>query len=464
MKKTIRTAVCFLLCLCILQPAAVFAREPIEKCGGNVRVTYLTDDTAHDYTITDPYAGVDWNTWGQYKAALHCHTNASDGEPNIAQCVEEHYRLGFDILAISDHAVIGAPWDEVPRMVPLYRAFKFERTKLADPVVLTPERRAEILSGADRGGRGMLEITGVCEANGATPINDCHINTLWSSYGQAKMGLYGDYETVAAAVEKEGGLSFLDHTGEYVGCEDDEPRASEPYYCNKFANIFLDYPSCAAFDINSGKNNRTRYDADIWDNILQLTLPFGRNVPCITFSDGHLLDEYDRAFTMMLMPENTVEAFRSCLESGAWFSVGRFARKDLGEDFEGVGAPPRVDSVTVDNENDRVGFTGGEYTYIKWISDGQVIAEGTDCNFIDLNDFPDEAVGQYVRFQITGAGGILYSQAFPVASEDIVYEADVYVTRDFSYYLRKIVNILEFFFGKTLLVTVFREVFWGTHW
>lgn len=463
MKKTFRTAVCVLLCACLLTPAA-FAREKTEKCGGNVTVTYRNDNTAHDYTITDPYETVDWDTWGQYKAALHCHTNASDGAPSIAECVEEHYRLGFDILAISDHAVIGKQWDEVPDMVPLYRLFKYERTKMADPVVLTAGRRQEILNGVGRDGRGMLEVTGVCEANGATPINDCHINTLWSTYGQAKMGLYGDYETVAEAAEKEGGLSFLDHTGEYVGCEDDEARASEPYYVNKFANIFLNYPSCVAFDVNSGKNNRTRYDIDLWDNILQLTLPKGRNVSCITFSDGHLLDEYDRAFTMMLMPENTVEDFRACLESGAWFSVGRFARKDLGEEFEGTGAPPRVDRITVDNENDTVSFEGGEFTCVKWISDGKVIAEGTDCTAIDLNDFSDEEIGQYVRFQITGPGGILYSQAFPVACDDVVYESVVVPTRDLAYYLRKIVNVLEFFFGKTFLVTAVREVLWGTHW
>lgn len=464
MNKTVNAVLSVILCFILITPLTAFAREQTEKCSGNVTVTYLNDSYAHDYTITDPYAAVDWDTWGQYKAALHCHTNASDGAPSIAECVEEHYRLGFDILAISDHAVIGKQWNEVPDMVPLYRLFKYERTKMADPEVLTAQRRAEILSGADRNGRGMLEVTGVCEANGATPINDCHINTLWSDYGQAKMGIYGDYETVVAAADKDGGLSFLDHTGEYVGCEDDEPRASEPYYYNKFANIFLDHDSCVAFDINSGKNNRTRYDVDIWDNILQLTLPKGRNVPCITFSDGHLLDEYDRAFTMMLMPENTVEALRACLENGTWFSVGRFARKDLGEDFEGKGEPPRVDRITVDNGNDVISFEGGEYSYIKWISDGKVIREGTDCTSIDLNDFSDEEIGQYVRFQITGEGGILYSQAFPVACDDIVYTSSVYRTYDFSYFFRKFVNILEFFFGKSMLVTLVREVLWGTHW
>ncbi len=465
MKNSVKKMLCVLLCLLLLLPAAVPVHAiTLQTEIENVHVTYLTEDAERDYMIENPYASVDWKTWDQYKAALHVHTNASDGAPSIAECVEEHYRLGFDILAISDHAVIGARWDEVPQTVPLYRAVKFERTLMQDPVVLTSERRQEILNGTDRNGRGMLEVTTACEANGATPINDCHINTFWSDYGQAKMGIYGDYETVVREVERDGGLSFLDHTGEFVGCEDDPDRADEPYYINKFANIFLNYESCIAFDINSGKNNRTRYDIDLWDNILQLTLPQGRNVSGITFSDGHLIDEYDRAFTMMCMPENTVENLRTCMENGTWFSVARYARKDLGEEFVGTGDPPAVYSVTVDNDTDTVSFEGGEYDYIKWISNGKVIREGTDCTSLCLDDFTDEELGMYVRFQITGDGGILYSQAFPVHCEDIVWESVVVPTYDFSFFFRIFVDIFNIIFGRTILVTGIREILWGTSW
>ncbi len=465
MKRQFKRMLCVCMCFVLLLPAAVPAQARTTDAEiENVTVTYLNESTDRDYTVDNPYKDVDWETWDQYKAALHVHTNASDGAPNIAECVEEHYRLGFDILAISDHAVIGAQWDQVPQMVPLYRAVKFERTLMQDPVVLTSERRQEILDGTDRNGRGMLEVTTACEANGATPINDCHVNTFWSDYGQAKMGIYGDYETVVREVEKDGGLSFLDHTGEFVGCEDDPDRADEPYYINKFANIFLNYDSCIAFDVNSGKNNRTRYDIDLWDNLLQMTLPHGRNVSGITFSDGHLIDEYDRAFTMMCMPANTLENLRTCMESGAWFSVGRYARKDLGEDFVGEGAPPAVYSVTVNNDTDTVSFEGGEYNYIKWISNGEVIREGTDCTSLCLDDFTDEELGMYVRFQITGDGGILYSQAFPVHCDDIVWDSVVVPTYDFSYFFRIFVDIINFIFGRTLLVTGIREILWGTSW
>lgn len=464
MKKRKQIPTALVLCAALLLPTAVPAAAAEVHFSENVKVTYLTADEERDYTILNPYENVDWDTWNQYKASLHSHTNASDGAPSIAESVEEHYRLGYDILAISDHAVLGARWDEVPQMVPLYRAVKFERTQLADPVVLTSERRQEILDGVGRDGRGMLEVTTACEANGATPINDCHVNTFWSDFGQAKMGLYGDYETVVKAADADGGLSFLDHTGEFVGCEDDPDRADNAYYINKFANIFLTYDSCVAIDINSGKNNRTRYDIDLWDNLLQYTLPQGRNVSAITFSDGHLIDEYDRAFTMMCMPANTVEELRNCMESGAWFSVARYARKDLGEDFIGVGAPPAVTRISVNNETDTISFEGNGYNNIKWVSNGNVIAQGADCTSLCLNDYTDEELGMYVRFQITGDGGILYSQAFPVQCDDIVWEALVVPTFDFSAITRFFVDLFNLILGKTLFVTTIREVLWGTSW
>ena len=34
-----------------------------------------------DYTIISPYEQVDWSTWKTYKANLHAHCDASDGDP-----------------------------------------------------------------------------------------------------------------------------------------------------------------------------------------------------------------------------------------------------------------------------------------------------------------------------------------------------------------------------------------------
>ena len=438
-------------------------------------IAFAADDITgqFNFTITSPYDTVDWDSWKQYKASLHSHTDASDADQSIADSVKKHYDLGYQILAISDHAVLGARWDEIPQTVPIYRFFKFSRTGMRDPVVLTSEEREAIINGtyesAERDALakqlgyelgGMLEITGSCEANGATPINDCHINTFGCTSVQAKMGVYGDFESVVKACDKEGGFSFLDHTGEYVGRNDeDEWRAYEPYYANKFANIFLDYDSCVAFDVNS-----TKFDSVIWDQILQLTVPQGRNVPGIAFSDSHDIEDNDWAFTMMLMPELTEEAFENCMRSGAWFSVGRVDTYYLGDDFNGTGnLPPAVSRVYVDNETDTISFDGSEFNNVQWISDGRIIAEGAGLTSLDLNEY-ENVLGSYVRFQITGPGGILYSQPFVTMADGVEYSSDVYKTFDLSMFMRAFVDFYNLTFGHGIFNTIIKKLLWNHVW
>ena len=47
-----------------------------------------------DYTISNPYADVDWDTFSAYKADLHSHTNASDGDNTTKEMAE---RLGYSV-------------------------------------------------------------------------------------------------------------------------------------------------------------------------------------------------------------------------------------------------------------------------------------------------------------------------------------------------------------------------------
>lgn len=461
MNANIKKIISVILCLSILMA---------------VGVTAFAADSAdeYDYKISSPYDTVDWDNWKQYKASLHSHTDASDGGQSIEESVKSHYDLGFQILAITDHAVIGKQWNEVPDMVPLYRLFKFERTGMRDPIVLTDEEREQIITGtyesAERAALeeklgyelgGMMEVTGGCEANGATPINDCHINTFNCQAARAKMGIYGDFKTIVEDCEEEGGYSFLDHTGEYVGrWEEDEWRAHEPYYANKFANIYLKYDSCVAFDVNS-----TRFDSVIWDEILQLTIPKGRNVPGIAFSDSHQKGEdNDWAFTMMLMPELTLEAYEACMRSGAWFNVGRVDTFYLGDDFNGTGnLPPAVARVDVNQEDDTISFTGSEFDNVQWISDGKIIAEGADLTSIDLDDYKDE-LGCYVRFQITGPGGILYSQPFVTMAEGVEYDSTVYVQFDTSMMFRALADVFDATIGRTFIAVLLKRLLWNHIW
>lgn len=447
MKKKITALLSLLLCACLLTPAAAAGTAP--------------DAAGHDYTVDSPYKDVDWDTWLALKAALHTHTIASDGAANIDETVESHYALGFDILAITDHMVNAAPWNKKPQTVPIMTLVKQDRNQGRELSVLTDERYQEILSGAGRGGRGMLDVPLGAELNGAVPSNS-HINGLFVDYGQGLIGVDGDYETPAREVDRLGGVTFLNHIGNVTQAWDkrDPEISRSPRWVNKFARIFLDYPSCVAMDVNSGTDAHTGYDRILWDEVLQKTIPNGRNVSCITFSDSHGLDQNDRAFTVMMEPENTVAALRTCLETGAYFGVSRHAVAELGETFEGTGPVPMVTRIDVDQTADTIILSGENYDNITWVSNGEIIAGGETLALDEVGG----SLGCYVRAYLTGPGGICYTQAFVITAPDIDMGKPFVpaVTYDSSFFLRKLVTFLDdFLFSKSAVVALFKHLALG---
>ena len=113
------------------------------------------------------------------------------------------------------------------------------------------QRYQEILSGVGRGGRGMLDVPLGVELNGAVPSNT-HVNGFFVDYGQGLIGVDGDYETPVRKNGELGGLTMLNHIGNFTQAWDkqDPDISRKPKYVNKFARLFLDYPSCFAMDIN----------------------------------------------------------------------------------------------------------------------------------------------------------------------------------------------------------------------
>jgi len=67
-----------------------------------------------NFAVRNPYAAVDWDNWGQYKAATHVHTTNSDGAHTVAQTLERLYELGFNVVAITDHDVLTECWTIPP--------------------------------------------------------------------------------------------------------------------------------------------------------------------------------------------------------------------------------------------------------------------------------------------------------------------------------------------------------------
>lgn len=404
-----------------------------------------------DYVIGNAYESVDWDTWNSYKTQLHCHTTASDGASNIDATVEAYYDAGYDILAITDHMTLGVQWDQKPEVVSIMRLVKSNRTGFAALTPLTPQRRLEIINGVDRNGKGMLEVTTGIELNGAVP-NNSHINGYFSDYGQGLIGIDGDYETPAEEVGKRGGITFLDHLGDYTKAYQDYDISHDEEFIRKFSKIFLENSSCVGTGINSAQDIQTAADRILYDEILQRTVPCGVVPWSFSFSDSHsdTIDQIDRAFTVHMMPEQTVDALRTSMEDGTFFPVCRYARYEMGEDYLGVGATPEVNRIKVDQDEDKITLDVSNYNKIVWVADGEEIAEGAS---IDIDEYGDK-ISCYVRAYVVGDGGVLYVQPFTVSPAGTqAQEDDVEPVYTYSNFFRDIITILDrFVFSEKSIV------------
>ncbi len=146
-----------------------------------------------DYTITTPYTQVDWDSWGQYKANMHVHTNVTDGTNPFNEMVKRHYDLNYDFLAVTDHSTVCYSWTK-PNYVPAIRAAMCLRTNynpLVEPVGLTEDEYNEITTdGAD--GKSMLQVPFSIEQNGLS-FNNTHVCSWFVDYGNVDSAATSDY-------------------------------------------------------------------------------------------------------------------------------------------------------------------------------------------------------------------------------------------------------------------------------
>ena len=469
-KQKMKRIVSLLLCLLIVSVSLVPAASAQTQ----------TESQTKKFIITNPYEQVDWDSWGTYKAQLHCHTNASDGYLTIHEFVQKHYDLDYDIVALTDHGTINRGWNNEPQLVPLLRFVKRERTQMADIIPLTEEEYSSYLNGTAASDsrthqNGMLDVPLGIELNMATPVADCHLTGYFAEYGQGLAGVYGDYETPSKGVRKKGGISMLSHVGEFVYPDKDSAdhvgQPVDEYYSNKFARIFLDNAgSSVGMGINSATDAHTRCDRILYDSILQRTIPNGVVPWGFTFSDSHNERSLNDAYMMMLMENFTMEDFRSSMENGLCFGVSHYSN---GVELNGMkempnlteeeieenklylsNDTPMVTRVTVDAQSETISIEGEHFNEITWVSNGNVIKRDSNITTgsaeLYLHD-PDllSDPSLYVRFYITGENGICYSQPFVLNVEGETFQpVNVPKTHDVSTFLRALVTVLDVAFFR----------------
>ena len=367
------------------------------------------------YDITSPYETVDWDNWNQYQAQLHTHTLYSDGTVDVKDVVEEYYKLGYDILAVTDHGVVNKGWNRVPEVLDLIGYNQY----INDFEPMSQERYREItVEGAGRDGRPMLDVPYGIELN-ALVVRKNHVNGFFVDYGNGILGQEEDYESVIAGNSAAGGITFINHPGDFIAANKENGRAEDYNQLKVFIDPLMKYDSCVGIEIFNLRDTTDRADRILWDTILQYTIPQGKNVWGFANDDSHALDDIDVTREIMLMPELSNEALRTAMENGTFFACSRYARYEMGEDFVGEGDYASIHSLNVDDDNDTITVVASNYDVIEWIADGEIIATGETLN---LREYSDE-IGCYVRFQIKNEGGIVCSQPFVCDDGDMTDEA-----------------------------------------
>lgn len=361
-----------------------------------------------DYTIVNPYENVDWATWDTYKANLHTHCNASDGDPTLTEMVEAYYDAGYDILAMTDHGVINYGWNKDRETNGIFNGFR-------KVYPMDEETYQRITTGSDRGGRGMTDITGGIEVNMAV-ISKTHVNGYFTTYGQGEWGIENDYKTATVEIEKAGGYSVLNHVGDWVNSNAFPERSHWDSCIAYFADIFTTSKTCLGMEIVNNTDNVTRADRALWDELLQVVIPTGRNIWVFADDDSEQLYEVGRSFELFPLEVNDEEHVKEAMINGSFFAASKYDKTDKNNEFEGTGLVPIVKNIKVDQKANTITVEvdkDRDCQQIEWIADGKVISEDYT---IDLNDFEDE-LGCYVRFQLHGEGGVTYSQAFELRYE-----------------------------------------------
>ena len=435
------------------------------------------------FTITNPYANINWDTVKQYKTALHTHTNASDGDDLLTASIERHYETGFDAIATTDHGISNKSWTDVSGNIITFVMSLIGKT---DGKLVGLEESGTFSSGVAYkmknvdgddyvvvGDKDILRIPFGIE-NNAVSVN-AHVNSWFAPY---ENNLPCGYKTTILGVEEAGGLSVINHPGEYTQAryelyqEDayDMDNWSYSYYINKFYGYINNYESCIGIDINSKGDGRTRYDRKLWDIMLAKAALSGKTVTAIATSDAHQLDKIDTGSTLILAESLTSTNMRDALASGEILAqstcisnrdelnqiatalkefygetelyltisdiVVRYdeerEEKDKSGDDGQVGISytalddngylatatrPSIKSIAVDDINDTITIDSENALLVRWISDGKLIATTkADDTAFDLNEYADQIKG-YIRAEVFGEGGVVYTEGFTLNAD-----------------------------------------------
>ena len=376
------------------------------------------------YTLDSPYKNVDWGSWNAYKGNLHTHSSVSDGSETFRNMIYAAYAQDYDLLAFAEHGITGRAWNKKPFIRPLYL---YQLAAGYDKKPITTEEFNAIQDGSavnpatgEPRGKAMLCVTGANELNGVT-ITKCHVNGYFlpENVGNMDWGFENGFDYALSLVERNGGLSHINHPGDWLGTKNNPSAVSDPENVALFADYILRYKSCLGVEAVNGFTSLTKYDRIFWDNLLMYCLPYGKNVYGFAGADAHETGRLNNCFMYFMMDDLSMESLRSCMESGEFFGATHtvVANDIIGPESdvnapEGVMQPlAKVEKLTADGH--KITLCASDANYVNWISNGKVIAtsrlDESNTAVLDLDGFETDEM-LYVRCEIYNENGMVFSQ------------------------------------------------------
>jgi hypothetical protein len=206
----------------------------------------------------NPYANVNWSTFGQYKANYHTHTTNSDGSQSPSTVINEYGSKGYKILSLTDHNYTTWSW---------------------------PHNNYNLLA-----------------IKGNEYSSSHHMNAFLNFSNNS-----GTLENGIPHVQSHGGISMINHPGRY----------RSPSEWSWYIPWFRDYSSAVALEVIN-KADGYPNDRKLWDNINEnLFTQSGKLVWGISDDDKHSTSQLYSSFNFMLMPNLTETAWKESMETGA---------------------------------------------------------------------------------------------------------------------------------------------------
>lgn len=321
--------------------------------------------------IQNPYAGVDWDGSTQYKANLHTHTTRSDGRINPQEVVDHYHRMGYQILAITDHNEVTYPWSGFSAMEP--------STTSLNRMESQPENMPEdfVYEDRDPSSLGILAI----QANEVSAPH--HVGSYFSDFNDRA----DTEEETLRRLEQAGATVVLFHPGRYTD------RAPETYTDEWYLNQYRTFPNVVGIEIYN-QGDRYPTDRGLWDRLLTELMP-ERPVWAYSNDDMHSAGHLGRNWNVFPLSELSHEPLRAAMEEGRFFWV-------YAPEGESGPTPPAIRSVQVDERRGTIDLdvVGGERIY--WISRGDTIQTGAALDLTEV-----EAVEGYVRAEVWGPGNTI---------------------------------------------------------